>query len=403
MKTIAGILFLAVLALAGHRRSFTHIARPGTGRFFLLTGTEFLLVGYLLGDSFLGILDAATLDRVRPFLILGLGWIGLLAGIQLEWKALRMFSRASYLWILLYGCGVLLILSAGLYALFHAWFPSDPQIGLAVAVLAVTALCSAHASIALWMQHVGRQKRPLGLMLQFVSSVNDVIAIVLFGFLLGFYRPAEGGTGGGPLLPLENIAFSLLLGVVMGVLLLALFRTRLGRVDKVLIVIGLVLFGGGMSYLLGISPLLVHLVAGVILANLSLSSEETFQLLVRIERPLYLIFLMIAGAYLRIGSPVVILLALAYVGLRAFSQGIAGGVCLGHVFRDAAYPRTRGLGLGLLSQAGIGVALAVHFHLWIADPASLPILDVTFSVLLLAILLNELISPMGLSIITRER
>ncbi len=403
MKTITGILLLAVLALAGHRRSFTHIARPRTGRFFFLTGTEFLLVGYLLGDSFLGILDGATLDRVRPFLILGLGWIGLLSGIQLEWKALGVFGPASYLWILLYGSTVLLFVFAGLYALFDAWFPADPHIGLAAAVLAVTALCTAQASIALWMQHVDKQKRPLGLMLQFVSSVNDVIAIVLFGLLVGFYQPIEGGSGGGSLLPLENVAFSLLLGVLAGVLLLALFRTRLGGVDKVLIVIGLVLFGGGISYLLRISPLLVHLVAGVILANFSLRSEETFQLLVRIERPLYLIFLMIAGAYLRIGSPLVILLALAYVGLRAFSQGIAGGLFLGHVFRDAAYPRTRGLGLGLLSQAGIGVALAVHFHIWIADPASLPILKVTFSVLLLAILLNELISPVGLSAVAREK
>lgn len=402
MKTITGILLLAVLALAGHRRSFTNIARARSGRFFFLTGTEFLLVGYLLGDSFLGILDAATLDRVRPFLILGLGWIGLLSGIQLEWKALGIFGRASYLWILLYGSTVLLFVSAGLYALFHAWFPADPHIGLAAAVLAVTALCTAQASIALWMQHVDKQKRPLGVMLQFVSSVNDVIAIVLFGLLVGFYHPAEDGVGL-PLPPLENMVFNLLLGVLMGVLLLVLFRTRLGGVDKVLVVIGLVLFGGGMSYLLGISPLLVHLVAGVVLANFSLKSDETFQLLMRIERPLYLIFLMIAGAYLRIGSPLVVLLALMYVALRAFSQGIAGGLFLGRVFQDAAYPRTRGLGLGLLSQAGIGVALAVHFHLWIADPASLPILNITFSVLLLAILFNELISPLGLSIVTREK
>ena len=86
MKTIAAILLLAVLALAGHRKSFVRVLPSRAGSLFFLTGTEFLLVGYLLGDSFLGILDASTLDQVRPFLIVGLGWIGLLAGIQLEWK-----------------------------------------------------------------------------------------------------------------------------------------------------------------------------------------------------------------------------------------------------------------------------------------------------------------------------
>jgi hypothetical protein len=335
-------------------------------------------------------------------LILGLGWIGLLSGIQLEWKAIGIFGRASYLWILLYAGCVLLLVSAGLYGLFHVWFPADAQIGLAVAVLAVTALCTAQASIALWMQHVSKQKRHQGLMLQFVSSVNDVLAIVLFGLLVGFYQPAGGGIGL-PLVPLEKFVFSLLLGILMGILLLMLFRTRLGEVDKILIVIGLVLFGGGMAYLLGISPLLVHLLAGAVLANFSLKSEETFQLLMRIERPLYLIFLMIAGAYLRIGSPVVVLLAVAYVVIRAFSQGVAGGVFLRRAFPGAAHPPTRAIGWGLTSQAGIGVALAVHFHLWMADPSSLPILKVTFSVLLLAILVNELISPLGLSMVTREK
>ena len=402
MKTIAAILLLVVLALAGHRKSFVRIFPSRAGSLFFLTGTEFLLVGYLLGDSFLGILDASTLDQVRPFLIVGLGWIGLLAGIQLEWKALGTFGRASYLWVLFYGCCVLFLVSAGLYGLFHCWFPSDPQLPLAVAVLAVTALCTAQASIALWMQHVSKQKRPLGLMLQFVSSANDVIAIVLFGLLVGFYRPTQGGIGF-PLFPLQKFLVCLLLGVLMGLLLLMLFRTRLGEVDKILIVIGLVLFGGGMAYLLGISPLLLHLVAGMILANLSLKSEETYRLLMRIERPLYLIFLMIAGAYLHVGSPLVILLAVAYALIRALSHGLAGGLLLRRVFPNAETPPTRTLGWGLLSQAGIGVALAVHFHLWIAQPSSLPILNVAFSVLLLAILLNELISPLGLAYVTKEK
>ena len=402
MKTIVGILLLVVLALVGHRKSFARIAPSKTRLFFFLTGTEFLLVGYLLSDAFLGILDTATLDRVRPLLILGLGWIGLLSGIQLEWRSLGMFGRASYVWVLLYGCGVLLFVSVGLYGLLQLWFPADPQIGLAVAVLAVTALCTAQASIALWMQDAPKPKRPLGLILQFVSSITDVLAIILFGLLVGFYQPAAGGIGL-PLVPMEKFFFSLLLGVLMGILLLMLFRTRLGEADKILIVIGLVLFGGGMTYLLGISPLLVHLVAGAILANFSLRSDETFQLLMRIERPLYLIFLMIAGAYLRIASPLVVLAAVAYAVIRALSQGMAGGLFLGRVFPGAEYPRTRGMGWGLLSQAGIGVALAVHFHLWMADPSSLPILEVTFSVLLLAILFNELISPLGLSLLTKEK
>jgi hypothetical protein len=402
LKIIAGILLLAVLALAGHRKTFVTIVPFKAGRLFFLTGTEFLLIGYFLGDSFLGILDVYTLDRLHPFLILGLGWIGLLSGIQLEWKALAIFGRASYFRILLYGCSVALLVCVGVYALFSVCFPSDPGVVPAAAVLAVTALCTAQASIALWIQHVSQGRHPLGLALQFVSSMSDVIAIFLFGLLVAFYRPPGAGFGI-PLLPMEGVFFTLLLGVLTGILLLMLFRTRLGEADMILIVIGLVLFGGGMSYLFGISPLLVHLVAGAILANFSPRSDETYHLLIRIERPLYLIFLMIAGAYLRIGSPLVVLLAAAYAVIRALSQGVSGAVFLGRVFRAAEAPRTRRLGWGLLSQAGIGVALAVHFHLWMDDPSSPPLFNVAFSVLLLAILLNEMISPAGLSYVTKEK
>jgi hypothetical protein len=42
---------------------------------------------------------------------------------------------------------------------------------------------------------------------------------------------------------------------------------------------------------------------------------------------------------------------------------VSDALFLGRVFRDAESPQTRRLGRGLLSQAGLGVALAVHFHL----------------------------------------
>ena len=43
-----------------------------------LTGTAFILVGLALGDTFLGLLDAATVRGLAPVLTLGLGFIGLL-------------------------------------------------------------------------------------------------------------------------------------------------------------------------------------------------------------------------------------------------------------------------------------------------------------------------------------
>ncbi len=401
MKTILGILLLAIIALAGHRKSFAKVASLRGGPSFFLTGTEFLIIGYLLSDAFLGILDNETLMYMRPFLILGLGWIGLISGLQLEWSTLRVFSRSSYLWTLLHSAFVLAVVFGGLFVLMPLLFSSSPALTLSVAVLSVAALCTAQTSLALRAQHLPEDKRPLGKVLQFVSSLNDVIAIGLFGILLAFYG-IPGTWEGIPLFPWERLLFSLLLGILMGILLLMLFRTRLAEVEKVVVVIGMVLFGGGMAYLLRISPLLIYLIAGLILANFSLKSDETLHLLLRIERPLYLIFLMIAGAYLQISSPLVLVVALLYTFFRALSQGIGGGIFLGRVFQPLP-TSARFLGCGLLSQAGIAVALAVHFRLWIVEGSSFPIVRMAFSALLLAILFNELLSPLGFSILRKEK
>ena len=402
MKTILGILLLAVLALAGYRKSFIKLSPVKSRGSFFLTGTEFILVGYVLSDSFLGILDADTLTRIRPFLILGLGWIGLLSGLQLEWNSLKVFSRSSYFWVLGNSCCILVLVSSGLYAFFSVMYASEPHLGLVVAVLAVAALSTAQAPLALWIQNLPRQKRPQGIILQFVASLNDVLAICLFGILVGFYS-SRGTWEGIPLYGWEKLLFSLLLGILMGVLFIMLFRARLAEADKVLVLIGLVLFGCGVTYLLRISPLLVYLLAGAILANFSLKSEETFQLLLRIERPLYLIFLMIAGAYLELSGLRVVMIAAVYVVLRALAQGMGGRLFLGRIFPGSTASPSGNLGWGLISQAGIAVALAVHFRLWIADFSALPLFRTTFSILLLAILFNELLSPIGLSLAGKEK
>jgi len=373
------------------------------GRTFFLTGTEFILIGFVLGDSFLGVLNQATLSQVRPFLILGLGWVGLLAGIQLEWRALKTFAGSCYLWVIFHACWIFVAIYGTFFAILQSWFPDDSLLSLAAAVLAIAALSTAQTSLALWIQHARAEKQPAGQILQFISSVNDVIVIVLFGLLLTFYIPFETKDWI-PLLSWEKFLFTISLGILMGIIFLMLFRTRLVEADKVLVLIGMILFGGGMSYLSGTSPLLVFLIAGIILANLSLRKDQTFQLLLRIERPLYLIFMMIAGAYIKVNGIILLVLTVSYCGIRFLSHGVGGRIFLTRIFESLSLPRkTTSLGWGLLSQGGMAVAVAVNFRLWLPDFSRLPILEVTFSVLLLAILLNELFSPYGLSLVVRDR
>ncbi len=400
VKTITGILILSVLALAGYRKSFTRIS-PFKRRSLFLTGTEFILVGFLLGNSFLGLLDGSTLHLLYPFLILGLGWIGLLSGIQLEWKGLKLFSSTSYVWVICSGLCGFTIVYAGLYFLLHPWFSGDPLFHPAVSVLAVAGLCSGQTSLALWFLNAPESARARGQFLKFFSSMHDVMAILLFGILIaGFHTPAGWETPSG--FPGERFLISILLGVLMGVLFTILFRTRLDETEKVIVLTGLILFGGGISYLLGISPLFVYLVAGILLGNMSLKRDQTFHLLLRIERPLYLIFLLVAGAYMVIESPMILVFAFCYCVVRAVALGAGGGLFLDRLVRQAGLPHRFRLGWGLLSQGAVAVALAIHFRLWLVNPSPSPLFDITFSVLVIAVFINEWVSPFGLAFAMKE-
>jgi len=400
VKTLVGILIISVLALAGHRRSFTRIL-PFRRQPLFLTGTEFILVGFVLGDAFLGVLDPPTLASLYPFLILGLGWIGLLTGIQLEWKGLRLFPLSSYGWVLCLAACTFLLIYSGLYLLLHPWFSPEPRFRSAVALLSVAGLCSGQTTLALWMMHAREADRLRGQVLGFAASMHDVIAVALFGILVCSV-PAPTAWPAFPALPWERLLASVLLGVLMGVLFTALFRTRLGEAEKIIVVSGLLLFCGGISRLLGLSPLFVAAVSGVFLANFSWNREETFQLLVRIERPLYLIFLIVAGAYLTLELWPMLIFVASYCVVRALAKGVGGGLILGSTFPKACHARRMRMGWGLISQGGVAVALAINFRLWFLDQQPTLLFKTTFAVIVISIWINELFSPFGLRAAMKE-
>ena len=84
MKLVLAVALLTALAFVGSRVSFiglllARIERLSGIRHLLLTGTEFVLVGLLLGSHVgVGVLDAAILTGLAPCFGLGLAWIGLL-------------------------------------------------------------------------------------------------------------------------------------------------------------------------------------------------------------------------------------------------------------------------------------------------------------------------------------
>ncbi|NIP83548.1 MAG: hypothetical protein GWM90_31710, partial [Gemmatimonadetes bacterium] len=96
MSPLVGVLVLVLLGLLGARFAFDPARAPLGPRLLLTTGAHFLLVGLLLGPI-LGFLTVEVVGQLEPLLALGLGWIGLLFGMQLDRDQLGQFPASYFL------------------------------------------------------------------------------------------------------------------------------------------------------------------------------------------------------------------------------------------------------------------------------------------------------------------
>ncbi|UCG39125.1 MAG: cation:proton antiporter, partial [bacterium] len=360
---------------------------PSGARLVFLTGTEFILVGVALGDSMIGLLDEQTVRSLTPLFSLGLGFVGLIFGIQLELDRVFRFPTRYLAMAALQAVFTLLVVFWPCYFVLERLFGSDERsILMASLVLAATAACTAQTALALIGAEFKLRGARLMELLRYISGLDAAFALAVFGLafclmrthsVLGF----EAGLG------LQWFAFSLLLGAAMGCLLHLLTRTRCNEEELLIFVVGVVVFSAGIALYVELSPLFINTIVGLVAVNLPGSKERIFNLLVRLEKPFYVVFLILAGAIWRPGSPWALPLAALYLGLRLVGK-VAGGALAARAVPAEDRPPLA-LGLGLVSQGGIVIAMVMEYYQ--LSPAG--VTGAVVTAVLIAVIANELISP----------
>jgi hypothetical protein len=122
-------------------------------------------------------------------------------------------------------------------------------------------------------------------------------------------------------------------------------------------------------------------------ANLPGSKNGIFNLLASLEKPFYIVFLILAGAIWRPGSAWALPLAAPYLGLRLIGKATGGYLAAGAAPDGARPPRV--VGLGLISQGGIATAMVMNYY----QLSSAEVTEAVVTAVLVAVILNELASP----------
>jgi len=319
----------------------------------------YMVLGVVLGVSCLGVLSEARLEKLSFITEIALGFVALTIGAELNLRELRRQSR-GIVWIILFeSFGAFTLVFAGIYL-------TTGDLAMALMFGAVAPASAPAGTVAVIQEY--KAKGSLTRALYAVVGFDDALAIGIYalaaavarGILTAEAGMATSGWQGTVLDAGREVGLSLVVGAGVGFLFNALVVRLRSSGEVLMLTFGAVLAGVGLSVQLDTSLILTNMVIGFILCNLRKEPEVS-----KVKRPvglfmplIFVLFFALAGAHLDLKMlPALGLVGVVYVLCRA--GGLIGGASLGAAVGGAEPKIRKYVGLGILSQAGVAIALAL--------------------------------------------
>jgi len=344
---------------------FLLIAAVEVGRVFhklkLPHLTGFILCGALFGPELLGLITPAMVSDLGLVKKVAVGLIALLAGCELNVRALKP-RLASIGWI---SALYLPITVVALFLLFMGMLPFLPfAAGMTLAQRAAVALVCANVLAALSPAVVigilseTRSSGPLSSLAMSIVVLADLLIVLTFSGSGAIARslfpdPAAGSA-------LASLGMHILGSIAVGIgvgALLALYIRRIGmRIGLFVFATLFVVAEAGSAF--HIDPLLTGLSAGLFLENVSpVSGHEVIKHTEPASMPTFAVFFSVVGAEVHLHAflsvaPFAIAAALVRAG------GVYGGARIGARVAGLDRDLQRSIPFGMLPQAGIAIGLA---------------------------------------------
>ena len=389
MRLLLTVLALALLSLLGSRLGFRS-RRASLGiRLFVSAGSHYVLLGFLLGPRGAGLVTEGVTDALAPFIALGLGWIGLLFGLQFDRQTLRAFTRGEHAMVVGQSIVAWTAIAAGLVGLLLLAGRSDTA-SIAAACAAASAGCVSSPTGAAVVFGSARVSGPFSRLATLATSLDGATGIVFLAIVYAAVHPPSP-VGLVDLGPLRWILVPILLALLFGWLFLSLSREKPPPDEFMLFLLALALILAGTSLSMAAPALFAAWLTGVFIANLSPLRKRVYTALARWEKPVHVLFLLLAGALLSFSSWYVALFLAAYLVLRATGKLVGGRLAVPLL---EPTPGSGRFGATLLSQGGVSIAIAMSALLVLRAtfPAS-RVVPALFDATIMGIMLFEIIGP----------
>lgn len=369
-------LYIAILLLAGMGAGY--IAK----RFKVPTVTGYIICGLILGPSVFNLISNEVYNDLRFVNELALGMLALSVGTELHYRVFKAFGKN--LAILSLGNTILTaLLVTGL-----TWLFGMPiEYALILGPLSMSVAPSGVVSVV-------KEKRAMGEMTQNLLGLvafDNLMTILSFGVMVSLVQSfGNEATSGVVLVALVilDIALAVLVGGLSGLFIAYFIRKNTANERLLALLLAALLFNSGIASMFGLSPILTNLAAGMAISNLTSRKILIATLLDRIELPIFIIFLTLAGAHLDVAIlGQVGLIGVGYIVARFLGKYF--GILLFSSFTQTTKAVRYRLGLGLLPHAGVAIGLAS-----IAEGSLPQVSGAITGVVLTGVVVFEIIGPL---------
>ena len=328
--------------------------------------TAFLVAGVLIGPFCLGRLgitgvgfaayeDVAALGTISD---VAMGFIAFAIGNEFRLEDLRKTGRQAFIIGIVQALVATALVDLALLG-FHFLRPDILSAPAAITLGAIAAATAPAATLMVVRQY--KANGPVTRMLLPVVAMDDALGLMLYAIMMAIARTLDSGAALSVMTllvkPLIEIVGSLAMGVLIGTVMVFCLRFFHSRGNKLTMTILIVFLAVGLSTMLDLSSLLVCMMIGATMINVSNDSPALLEQCDRFTPPLFLLFFVLSGASLDLSVlPTVGVVGIAYVLSRAIGKSL--GATIGAAIEKCDKNIIRYLGMTLIPQAGVAIGMA---------------------------------------------
>ncbi len=367
--------------------------------------TGYLVAGILIGPYCLGQLGVDGLGFTSSSAVtalglisdVALGFIAFSIGNEFRIKELKHIGKQALI------IGVSQALVATLFVditlvIMHFFLGDKLPISTCITLGAIATATAPAATLMVVRQYKAKGK--LTDLLLPIVALDDAVGLVVFAVSFGIAKAMHVGSFDIVSIlvnPLVEIALSLLLGFVIGILFSWFERFFHSRSKRLSLAVTVVILTVALSKLdfdvgpvhIGFSSLLVCMMVATVFCNVCDFSEEIMERTDAWTAPLFILFFVLSGAELELN----VFTDLAVVGIgAAYIISRSAGKILGAKWSSeimkCSKPIVDNLGITLLPQAGVALGMSVSVGV-LGDEGA-----IIRNIVLFGVLIYELVGPM---------